>query len=108
MDYIEDTDGRMLSGSWEELRHDQNRRTTLFKDISRIILVLDQSPMPRIGSLTIDNRGVLSLTNRPLTCQLQIMQNEGILTNIDRNLKYSNTGMYLLDLLAYHDNRIRH
>jgi Phosphotransferase enzyme family len=108
MDYIEDSDGRMLSESWEELHHDSNRRTTLFRDISRIILALGQSPMPRIGSLTIDNQSVLSLTNRPLTCQLQIMENEGIPTNIDRNLTYSNTDTYLLDLLAYHDNRIRY
>ncbi|PSS16501.1 hypothetical protein M430DRAFT_50880 [Amorphotheca resinae ATCC 22711] len=108
MDYIEDADGRMLSESWEELHHDPNRRTTLFRDMSRIILALGQLPMPRIGSLTIDNRGVLSLTNRPLTCQLQIMENGGIPTNIDRNLTYSNTGTYLLDLLAYHDSRIRY
>ncbi len=108
MEYIEDTDGRMLSESWEELHHDPNRRTTLFRDMSRIILALGQSPMPRIGSLTIDNLGVLSLTNRPLTCQLHIMENEGIPTNIDRYLTYSNTGTYLLDLLACHDSRIRY
>lgn len=108
MDYIEDSDGKMLSESWEELHHDPNRRTTLFRDMSRIILALGQSPMPRIGSLTIDNRGILSLTNRPLTCQLQIMENEGIPANIDRNLTYSSTSTYLFDLLEYHDSRIRY
>lgn len=107
MDYIEDEEGKMLSESWDELHHDLSRRRALFRDISRIILALGRSPMPRIGSLTIDSRSILSLKNRPLTCQLQIMENEGIPTSIDRSLTYSDAGTYLLDLLAYHDSRIR-
>ncbi|KAI9743717.1 MAG: hypothetical protein M1818_003033 [Claussenomyces sp. TS43310] len=90
----------MLSETWEDLRYDQNRRTTLFKEMAQIMLA--------IGSMTIDNSGVLSLSNRPLTLRLQQLENEGIPTNIKRDLTYSTTEAYLLDLLAYHDSRIRH
>lgn len=98
----------MLSESWETLRHDLDRRTILFRDLSRIILSLGRFPFPRIGSLTIDNCGVLSLTNRPLTCTLQQLENLGIPTDIPRDQTYSSTDMYFADLLAYHDNRMRY
>ncbi|RDL30741.1 Uncharacterized protein BP5553_10086 [Venustampulla echinocandica] len=107
MDYIEESDGKMLSESWEQLRHDYDRRTNLFRSLSRIILSLAQLPLPRIGSLTIDDRGVLALSNRPLTLRLHHLENEGVKTNIDRDLTYSTTESYLLDLLACHDSRIR-
>ena len=98
----------MLSESWETLRHDQDRRANLFRDLSRIILSLDRFPFPRIGSLTIDDHGVSSLTNRPLTCILQQLENFGIPTDIPRDLTYSTVDVYLSDILAYHDNRMRH
>ncbi|KAK0101945.1 hypothetical protein ONS95_001246 [Cadophora gregata] len=107
IDYIEATRGKMLSESWDELRHDRERRSNLFSGLSRIILSLAQSPLPRIGSLTIDEYGVLCLSNRPLTLRLQHLENEGIPTNIDRSLTYSTTDSYLLDLLLCHDSRIR-
>lgn len=103
----EETHGKLLSESWEELRHDKNRRLNLFSDLSRIILSLTQSPLPRIGSFTIDKYGVLCLLNRPLTLRLQHLENEEITTNIDRSLTYSTTDTYLLDLLQCHDSRIR-
>ena len=107
IDYIEEAQGKMLSESWDELRQDKNRRLNLFSDLSRIMLLLAQSPLPRIGSLTIDKHGNLCLCNRPLTLRLQHLENEGIPTNIDRNLTYSTTDAYLLDLLLCHDSRIR-
>jgi hypothetical protein len=105
IEYIEETQGKMLSESWEELRHNKNLRLNLFSDLSRIMLSLAQSPLPRIGSLTIDKHGVL--LNRPLTLRLQHLENEGIPTNIDRTLTYSTTDAYLLDLLLCHDSRIQ-
>ncbi|KAI9736677.1 MAG: hypothetical protein M1834_000881 [Cirrosporium novae-zelandiae] len=107
MDYIEETDGKMLSESWENLRHNRIHRTNLFRDLSNIILAISQFSLPRIGSLTIDDLGVLSLTNRPLTLQIQHLENEGIPTQIDRNLTYSTSETYALDLLKCHDNRLR-
>lgn len=108
MDCIEEKDGIMLSKSWENLRYDKNRRTNLFKDLSRIILSLGRVPLPRIGSFTMDDKGVLNLTNRPLSLRLHQLENEGIPTNIDRSTTYTAVEPYLLDLLAYHDSRLIH
>ncbi|RAK95669.1 uncharacterized protein BO80DRAFT_439200 [Aspergillus ibericus CBS 121593] len=107
MDYVESTEGVMLSDSWEALRHDKTRRNNLFRGLSRIILSIAQVPFPQIVSLTLDNNGVIKLTNRPLTLRLQHLENESIPTNIGRDLTYSTTDSYLLDLLAYHDSRLR-
>ena len=107
IDYIEEKEGTMLSETWEEFRHDKIRRNNLFEGLSRIILSLSRIPLPRIGSFTINNEGVLSLTNRPLNLLLQQLENETIPTNIDRHLTYTTVEPYLLDLLALHDSRLR-
>lgn len=98
----------MLSECWDSQRHDQDRRANLFASLSRIILSLARVPFPRIGSLTIDNHGVVSLANRPLTCTLHQLENCGIPTDIPRNLTFTTADAYLSDLLACHDNRIRY
>lgn len=98
----------MLSETWDEFQHDQDRKVNLFRDLSRVILSLSQIPQPRIGSWTLNSNGILQLTNRPLTLRLQQLENEGIPTNIDRSLTYSATDGYYLDILNCHDNRIRH
>ena len=108
MDYIEEKDGMMLSESWKEFRHDKIRRNNLFKGLSNIILSLGRIPLPRIGSFTMNNEGVVSLTNRPLTLLLQQLENERIPTNMDRHLIYATVEPYLLDLLALHDSRLRY
>ena len=105
MDYIEDAE--MLSETWVTFGQNQELRVNLFGDLSRIILSLSQLPLPRIGSWTIDERGILTLTNRPLVYQFQCLENEGIPTNITRTLTYSTADAYYLDLLACHDSRIR-
>lgn len=98
----------MLSNSWEDMRHDKDRRSNLFRGLSRIILSLGRIPLPRIGSFTMDNTGALSLTNRPLTLTLQQLENGGIPVNISRKDTYTAMEPYVLDLLDYHDSRLRH
>lgn len=98
----------MLSESWDEHRHDPNRRMNLFRDLSRIMLSLAKLTLPRIGSWTIDNRGILSLTNRPLTFLLHQLENNQIPTDIPRDLTYTSVEPYFLDLIACQDNRLRH
>lgn len=107
MDYIETTDTEMLSETWTSHCQDQELRSNLFRDLSRIILSLTQLPLPRIGSWTIDDRGFLTLTNRPSIHQFHSLENEHIPTNIARTLTYTTTDTYYLDLLACHDSRIR-
>ncbi|EEP78674.1 predicted protein [Uncinocarpus reesii 1704] len=106
VEYVDE--GEMLSNSWETQRHDQHRRANLFRDLSRIILSLSQTPLPYIASLTIDDDCMLSPTNRPLSLVLQKLENESIPTGIPRKLTYNATDPYYLDLLACHDNIIRH
>lgn len=101
-------EGKMLSETWKERRGDQDRRVNLFQDLSRILLSLAKLPLPRIGSWTMDNQGILSLSNRPLTFQLQHSENLNIPTGIPRDLTYTSVEPYFLDLLACHNSRIQH
>lgn len=100
--------GKMLSNSWNTLRHDQTRRSNLFHGLARIMLSLNKCPLPRIGSFTLNNQGFLTLTNRPLTLRLQSLENEGIPTSISKSSTYSAVDLYLLDLLRCHNNRIQY
>ncbi|KAL9626972.1 MAG: hypothetical protein Q9204_006902, partial [Flavoplaca sp. TL-2023a] len=107
-DYIEDAHGTMLSETWEQNRGDKTLRTNLFRDLSRIILSIGKVPLPRIGSFTMSDKGVLSLTNRPLTLPLHELENGGIPTNIGKRDTYTAIEPYVLDLLANHENRLRY
>ena len=98
----------MLSESWRTYHHDRDRRINLFRDLSRIMLLFAQLPPPRIGSFTIDDGGILSLTNRPLTLSLHQFENSGIPTNILWNQTYSYVNEYYSDLIELHDQRILH
>ncbi|KAJ5781828.1 uncharacterized protein N7518_010311 [Penicillium psychrosexuale] len=100
--------GQMLSNTWaDHLLSDKIRRQTLFGDIANIMLSLNRVKLPRIGSLTLDDDGLIELKNRPLTLRLQTFENEGIPT-IPRNSTYQSVEPYILDLLQLHDNRIHH
>lgn len=98
----------MLSESCEEKRQDKSRRTNLFRDLSRMILLLGRILLARIGSFTLDDTGMLSLTNRPLTLRLQELENGGIPIYITRGNTYTTVEPYILDLLVFHDSRLRY
>ena len=108
IDYIETADAEMLSSTWETKRQDEHARTNLFHGLSRIMLALAKIPLQRIGSFTMDNQGVISLTNRPLRLQLHQLENEGIPTDISRGTTYTSVEPFLLDILACHNSRLRH
>lgn len=108
MDYVGTAGVQMLSETWDESRHHQEKRTNLFRGLSRIMLSLSRIPLPRIGSWTLDSDGILRLSNRPLTLRLHQLENGRIPTNITRSLTYSTTDAYYLDLLSCHDSRIRY
>lgn len=98
--------GQMLSDSWAmHLLEDKARRQTLFRDLANIMISLNRTRLPQIGSLTLSNNGIISLRNRPLTLRLQTFENEGIPT-IPRDSTYQAVEPYILDLLQCHDNRI--
>ncbi|KAI1928266.1 hypothetical protein LOZ65_002042 [Ophidiomyces ophidiicola] len=99
--------GRILSGDWKSILHDTSRRRTLFNDLGRIMVALNSIPLPRIGSLFMNNDGVIDVTNRPLALRLHTMENEGIPT-IPRDSTYESIEPYLLDFLQCHDSRIHY
>ncbi|PWY93952.1 hypothetical protein BO94DRAFT_612638 [Aspergillus sclerotioniger CBS 115572] len=99
MDYVGGPDLQMLSETWDRDRHHQEKRKNLFRGLSRIMLSMSQTPLPRIGSWTMDSHGVLQLSNRPLGLRLHQLENGGIPTNINRRLTYATADAYYLDSL---------
>lgn len=108
MDYVGSPEVQMLSETWDEDRNDQGKRANLFRGLSQIMLSLSRTPLPCIGSWTLDSDGVLRLSNRPLTLRLHQLENGGVPTNISRGMTYSTAVSYYLDLLSCHDNRLRY
>ncbi|EEP81145.1 predicted protein [Uncinocarpus reesii 1704] len=107
-EYIEEDKGRMLSKSWLKKRDDPTLRMNLFRDLSRIFLSLARHPVPKIGSVTIDNSGFLRFENRPLPLGIQELENEEIPIDIPRDYTYSTVDSYIVDILGLHDSRFRH
>ena len=71
MEYIDDPDWKMLAQSWTDQDRDEELRANFFSDLSRIMLSLAQYPLPRIGSLTVDDQGLITLDDRRLAFRLQ-------------------------------------
>ncbi|PWY72464.1 hypothetical protein BO94DRAFT_569040 [Aspergillus sclerotioniger CBS 115572] len=108
IEYIDRSRGKMLSGTWEEGRHSPTLRKTLFHNISRIILALARVPLPKIGSFSIDGKGVLNLSNRPLTLEIQQLVNEHIPVDMPQHDTYITVDSYINDIFALHESRLRH
>ncbi|QVM06086.1 hypothetical protein D8B26_000799 [Coccidioides posadasii str. Silveira] len=108
IEYIEESAGRMLSNTWSEKRHDDRLRGNLFRSLSQILLSITRTPLPCVGSFVIDNNGYLQLTNRPLSLEIQALENENIPTDMPRNYTYATVDSYILDVLRIHDNRLLH
>lgn len=108
MDFIDEPEVQMLSDTWDKFPHQPDKTANFYRGLSRIMLSLSQSPLPRVGSWTMDTNGILKLTNRPLTLRLHQLENAGIPTNLSRDLTYPSTDSYYLDMLSCHDNRIRY
>jgi len=101
LEYIGPNTGRMLSETWETLRGDQHRQQRLFRGLSRILISLARVPQPRIGSFLFGTDGTVTLTNRPLLCNVAILENDGAPRTIDET--YSCVEPFVADLLNLHD-----
>ena len=108
IEYIEQEQGEMLSNTWPEKQRNTKLRTNLFRDLSRILLSITRIPLPKIGSFVIDHDGFLQLTNRPLSIEIQDLENEEIPTDMPRDYTYSTVDSYVMDILRMHDSRLRH
>lgn len=98
----------MLSSTWPERYHIPRYRHALFRDLSRILLSLTRISLPLIGSFVIDRDGYLQLTNRPLSLEIQDLENDYIPTDMPRDYTYSTVESYIVDLLRLHNNRLRY
>ncbi|ERF74114.1 hypothetical protein EPUS_06383 [Endocarpon pusillum Z07020] len=56
----------------------------------------------------IDDDGSLTLQNRPLSLEIQDLENEEIPVDMPRDFTYSTVDSYVADILAFHDGRLRH
>lgn len=104
LDYVEE--GKMLSESYDEQRHDTTRKSNLFHDLAKIQLTLFQKPLPCIGSLSVDDDGILRVT-RSFTLEVCQLENEKIPIKAS-NTTYSTVDIYLRYLLSLHDDRLRY
>ncbi|KAJ5475017.1 hypothetical protein N7539_008083 [Penicillium diatomitis] len=107
IEYIDPSRGKSLSETWKEGRHDTELRSNFFHSLSRVILALARTPLPKIGSFTLDGDGYLILSNRLLTMQIQQLENEPIPAGLPRNLTYASVDAHICDRLAFHESRLR-
>lgn len=82
IEYVED--GEMLSSSWQKHCDDPQRRRNLYSGLAKIFLDLAKVPLPQIGSWTMNNDGLISLTNRPFTDLTAVWSRHEIPLNIPR------------------------
>ncbi|KAL4948359.1 hypothetical protein BDW69DRAFT_94574 [Aspergillus filifer] len=108
IEYIEDEQGEMLSKSWSEKHHEAELRMNLFQSLSRILLSITRIRLSKIGSFVIDQSGFLCLANRPLSLEIQDLENEKIPTSIPRGCTYSTVDSYATAMLHMHDSRLRY
>lgn len=108
IEYIDPSRGKMLSESWDEGRHNIQLRKNLFHGLSRTLLALTRTPLPQIGSFTLDSNGHLRLNNRPLTLRIHQLENERIPVDISRNTTHASVDSYINDILSFHESRLRH
>lgn len=98
----------MPSETWERGRLDPRLRANLFHGLSRIMLNLARIPLPQIGSFSLDEHGYLHLGNRPLTLEIQQLENKSIPVDIQRDTTYASVDFYIHDILELHQSRLRH
>ncbi|GAT25267.1 hypothetical protein RIB2604_01902210 [Aspergillus luchuensis] len=106
MEFIDDS--QMLSNTWSTHHGDEILRANLFRDLNTIFLTLARVPLPRVGSFVIDENGYLTLSNRPLSSEIQELENGSIPIDMPRDFTYSTVDSYVVALLACHDSRMQH
>lgn len=105
-DFVERRQGRMLHELWPP--REPADRQKMFRSLSRLLLDLIEIPLPRIGSFTVHDSGEVTLSGRPLTVPLAMLENEAIPSEIPPNTTYTCVETYLEDLLHCHDTRMEH
>ncbi|KAK7398606.1 hypothetical protein QQX98_012015 [Neonectria punicea] len=105
LEHVGSDTSQMLSITWGKHRSDPARRQRLFRGISRLMLSLARIPQPQISSFRFHDDGTVTLTNRPLTCSMMILENDGTPRTVERSNVYLSTEPFIADLFAFHDKR---
>ncbi|POR34351.1 Uncharacterized protein TPAR_05431 [Tolypocladium paradoxum] len=105
LEYLGPETGQMLSDTFDTYREDEAQRQRLFRGMSRIMLSLARIPQAHIGSFQFNDNGTVTLTNRPLSCSMMILENDGATRAIQRNDTFSCTDAFVSDMLTFHDHR---
>ncbi|OAA60582.1 hypothetical protein SPI_05706 [Niveomyces insectorum RCEF 264] len=109
LEHIGPETGQMLSNTWAKHRNDAQRRERLFRGMARIILSLSRLPQPRIGSFCFNPMdSTLTLTNRPLTCAMVLLENSGTPRAIQPAQVYQTADTFAADMLTLYDNHLLH
>lgn len=78
LDFIDDSQGKMLSSSWSRHEADFERRQNLFHGLSRIIISLARFPQTRTSCYRFNDDGSITLDNPPLLCANIILKSESV------------------------------
>ncbi|KAI1126236.1 hypothetical protein F5Y10DRAFT_216389 [Nemania abortiva] len=105
LEYLGPETGRMLSNTFGMYREDEARRKRLFRGMSRIMISLARIPQAHIGSFQFNHNGTVTLSNRPLSCGMMILENDGALRTMPRSDTISCTDAFVSDMLTFHDHR---
>ncbi|KAK4158267.1 hypothetical protein C8A00DRAFT_28772 [Chaetomidium leptoderma] len=62
-------------------------------------------PLPRIGAFQFNPNGTITLTNRPLSCSIVLLENDGAPRTMQPNDTYNCTDAFASDMLTFHDQR---
>ncbi|KAK3906681.1 hypothetical protein C8A05DRAFT_40528 [Staphylotrichum tortipilum] len=101
LERIEQETGRVLVTTWNKNRDDPERRQRLFRGIA--CMILSRIPQPRIGSFQFHDDGTVSLTNRPPSSTIVLLENDGAPRMMPRGDTFACTEWYVSDFLAFHD-----
>ncbi|POR32377.1 Uncharacterized protein TPAR_07412 [Tolypocladium paradoxum] len=104
LEHIDSNMGQLLSHSWDMHRRDPSYRRRLFQGMAHLILSLARVPQPRIGSYQFNNDCTITLTNRPLSCSMMILENDGAPRTVERSDTYTCTDAFVTDALSFHDH----
>ena len=97
---------KALVDTWSLYGDDPQRRQNFYRGLSRTILSLARVPQHRIGAFRFHDDGTLTLSNRPLTTNVAILENDGAPCCVPRDRTYATTEAYVSDMLSFHKARL--
>lgn len=105
IDFIDKDTSTMLSNTWRQQKHDEEKKQHLISQLSCMMLSLARIPQSRIGSLRFNENGSISLASRPLFCANTILEAEGAPKMEER--MYESTGQLLRALYDFRTGAFR-